>query len=213
MRPLTPSETVYFHAEEFAREKTLLDAVGLLHTDKKVDASELAEAILAAAFVHTEKAGALRLQLGKGSRLFGLRKVDVVDVSVGPQEGAFPAGTIEGRLRALVASGPREAQRVVHDLLEEDSTYPELLVLGAVHRGLLESKMLDTAQEKRLKVFKVDVMKLPEETRALAASTPSAPIRAELAAWKGAHPDEWALLSKSIAKGIASRKEAGDGPD
>lgn len=214
MRPLTPSETVYFHAEEFAREKTLVDAVGLLHTEKKVDASELAEAILAAALVHAEKAGTLQLRAGKASRLFGLRKVDVIEVAVGPQAGAFAAGTIEARLRALVAAGPREVQRVVSELLEEDSTYPELLVIGAVHRGLVESKMLETAQEKRMKVFKVDVLRLPDETRELAARTPAGPIKEGLAAWRASRPEEWALLSKGVAKGIASRKESSsDGPD
>lgn len=213
VRPLTPSETVYLHAEEFAREKTLLDAVGLLHTDKKVDASELAEAILAAAFIHAEEAGAIRLGAGKASRLFGLRKVDVVEVSAGPNAGAFPPGSIEGRLPALVANGAREVERVIHPLLEDDSTWPETLVFSLVQRGMIEAGLLEASKEKRLKVFSVDVVKLPDATRQLAATTPAAPVRERIAQWKAARAGEWEHLRKGIEKGIASRKEAGDGPD
>lgn len=213
MRPLTPSETVYLHAEEFAREKTLLDAIGLLHTDKKVDSSELAEAILAAAFVHAEDAGAIRLGAGKASRLLGLRKVDVVEVSAGPNATSFPSGSIEARLPALVAKGAREVERVVRDLLEEDSTWPETLVFSLVQRGMLDAGLLEASKEKRLKVFSVDVVKLPDATRELAAQTPAAPVRERLAAWKAARGAEWEHVRKGIAKGIASRKEAGEGPD
>lgn len=213
MRELTPSETVYFHAEDFAREKKLLDAVALLHTDRKVDASELVEAILAAAFIHAEDAGAIRIAPGKAGRLFGLRKVDVAEISVGTKGDAFPAGTIEARLRELVAGGPREAERVVHELLGEDSTYPDMLVLTAVQRGLLASKLLETEETRRVKVFKVETLKLPDATRALAAATPAAPVKERLARWQKERAVEWSVLQKGIRAGIAGRKEASDGPD
>lgn len=213
MRTFTASETVYFHPEHFAREKKLLDAVALPHTDRKFDASELAEAILAAALLRAERAGALRLEQATASRLLGLRKVAVVEASAGPKADASPPATIEARLRQLVASRPLEVERLVHALLEDDSTYPELLVLGAVQRGLVDAGLLESTQTKRLGIFTVEGVRVPEATRALISASTSDGVRAELDSWKAARPAEWEILRKAIAKGIASRKEASDGPD
>lgn len=213
MRPLSPSEIVHFHPERFAREKKLLDAIALPHTDSKFDASELADAMLAAAFVHAERAGEIAIAPAKASRLFGLRKIEVVEVGPGPKEGSFPVGTIEARLRGLVASGPRETERVVHDLLGDDSTYPDWSVVALVQQGLVGAGILESTTEKKLGFLKVGTLRVPDATRTLLATTNPGAVADEIVAWKRARPAEWELLARGIRKGIASRTEASDGPD
>lgn len=212
-RSLMASETVYFHPDRFARERSLLDAFALLHTDRKYDLSELAEAMLLAAFVDAERAGAIRLARDKASRLFGLRKVDALFAHPGATRSAFPAGTLEASIAGAVADGSREVERVVHQVLADDAPAPHWLVPSLVLRGLHARGLLTTREERRLKVFRSEVFELPDATRALAARTSGDEVRARVDAWRADRGDEAALLVKGIGKGIASRKEAGDGPD
>lgn len=210
MTRLTASETVYFHPDRFARERTLLDAIGLLHTPKKYDASELAEAILAAAFVDAERAGVLRLETGKASRLLGLRKVDAVLVHAGTAPSPA-AGSHEAGLRAAVDGGPLEVERAVHAALAEDHAAPSMLVVGAVVEGLARRGLVEVREATRLKLFRTESYHLPPATLELAAKTDPQPVCEALDAW--AKRPEWALLQKGIRRGITSRKEASDGPD
>lgn len=132
---LTPSEVAWFHPARFAREKKLLDAVGLPHTERKYDASELGTAVLAAALLGAEEGGAVTLAVGKTWRLSGLRKVDAVLVGAGPKADAFPAGTLEAAARAAVADGPRDAEAVVEAMLREDAPDPYAWATWLVARG------------------------------------------------------------------------------
>lgn len=213
----TPSELVYFHAGAFAREKALLDAVKLAHTDTKYDASELATAILSAAILAAEEAGDVVLEPGKVSRLFGLRKVDVLTVKPGPTPGAFPAGTFEARVRPAAASAKQQAdaEHVVKGLLEEDSADPHVRAVGLVERGLLERRLLETQEVRQLKVFRSQVFVYPEATAQLVrGTTPEAPSRL-LEKAQRERPDVWRLLQEGIRRAASARTErdSGDGPD
>lgn len=207
---LAASETVYFHAPLFAREKKLLDSMALLHTEKKYDISELAEAILAAAFIDADARGVIRLQRDQAKRLFGLRKVDALFVHPG-SGSAPPAGTYEAKIREAVANGPKEVERVVHAILGEDHTVPGMLAIAGVLDGLAQRNLLEVREKKQLKLFKTEFYHMPDGTKALGAKADGAHVRATLDAWR-TRPD-WPLLEKGIQKGIASRKEAADGPD
>ena len=210
---LAASEAVYFHPHLFAREKALLDAATLLGSERKVDLSEIAEAMLQAALVDAERAGAIRLQREKASRLFGLRKVDALVVHAAGPASALPAGSLEARIHAAVEHGPHEVERVVHAVLGQDADVPHLLVLALVHEGLAGRGLLERRETKKLGIFKTESYHLPESTRLLAHATPGEDVRKALDAWSAARGADQELLVKGIRKGIAGRREASDGPD
>lgn len=212
---LTPSETVWFHPARFAREKKLVDALGLPHTDARYDGSELGAAILASAILGAEKAGAVALSIGRTGRLFGLRKVDAVLVAPGPNADAFPASTLEAAVRGAVAQGPKDAEAVVEAMLREDAPDPFAWAASLVAQGLAERKLLDVVETRRLKVFRTQAYAVPEATRALAAGTPPDAARALLDDAARERPDVWRLLQEGIKRGASDRTErdTGDGPD
>ncbi len=71
---LTPSEVVFLNGEMFAKKVTLGN-VQLLHTEEKVSLSQLGQAILTAAILAGEQAGAFRLEVQERKAMLGLRKV------------------------------------------------------------------------------------------------------------------------------------------
>ena len=212
---LTPSETVWFHPASFAREKKLLDAIGLPHTDKKYDASELGTAVLQAAILAAEEAGAITLAAGKTGRLFGLRKVDALLVTPAPKTDAFPPGTLEAAVRAAVAAGPKDAEAVVEAMLREDAPDPYAWATWIVARGLADRKLLDVVESRTLKVFRTQSYAVPDATRALAAHAPPDAVKALLDRAARERPDAWRLLNEGIKRGVSDRTErdSGDGPD
>ncbi|HWH09457.1 MAG TPA: hypothetical protein VNX21_09680 [Candidatus Thermoplasmatota archaeon] len=212
---LAPSETAYFHPARFAREKKLLDAVGLPHTDRKYDGSELGGAVLLAAILGAEEAGALRLEVGKTARIFGLRKVDAVLVHAGPKADAFPAGTLEAAAREAVAAGPKDAEAVVEAMLREDAPDPYAWATWLVARGLAARGLLEVVETRTLKVFRAQAYVVPDATRALAAATSPEPVRALLDRAQAQRPDVWRLLQEGLKRGASDRTErdSGDGPD
>ena len=207
---LTASETVYFQPHLFAREKKLRDSIALVHTDRKYDGSELAEAILLAALVDAERAGVLRLTREKASRLFGLRKVDALFLHPGPSPPP-PPGSYEARLRALAERGPVEVEKAVHAVLEGDHPAPSMLVVAGVLDGLSKRGLVEVREKRQLKLFRTEFYHMPDATKELGAKADGAGVRALLDAWKK-RPDQ-ELLERGVRKGIASRKEASDGPD
>ncbi len=60
--PLTPSEVVFLNGELFAKKVTLGN-VQLLHSEEKVSLNQLGQAILTAAILAGEQAGAFRLEV------------------------------------------------------------------------------------------------------------------------------------------------------
>lgn len=209
---LTPSETVYFHPEAFARRKAVMDALGLVHTDQKYDASELATSIVATAILAAERAGAVALETGKSSRLFGLRKVDALHVrAAGPSP--HPPGSLEAAVARAVQAKPQDVERVVIDILREDAPDPHAWAVALVAKGLAERQLLAVEETKRLKVFRVQSYSLPPATAELAKATPPTDARALLDEAK-ARGDTWKLLTEGMARGFTARTERGDsGPD
>lgn len=210
---LTPSETVYFHPGAFARPKSLMDAVGLVHTDQKYDASELATSIVATSILAAERAGAVALETGKSSRLFGLRKVDALHVrSLGASP--HPPGSLEAAVANAVQAKPLDIERVVVDILREDAPDPHAWVVALVAKGLAERGLLAVEETKRLKVFRVQSYSLPPATAELAKATPPTEARALLDHAKRERVEAWALLADGMARGFTARTERGDsGPD
>lgn len=213
-RGLTPSETVYLHAERFARDAFLLDSATLLHTDAKVRATDLSTSLLAAALLAAEREGGVRLVPETEKRLFGLRKVEVLSVQPTGKDPGFPEGTLEARVVRLAAERARSVERVVHDALEEDASQPASLAVWRVQGGMEKAGLLEVEEKRRLKVFKVQAYKVPERTADLARRTPPDEVRALLEGARAGRAAEWALLERGIEKGVSGRKEVDhDGPD
>lgn len=212
---LVPSERVYLHAEAFARERTLKQAVGVLQTDKKVDAAELNAAVLSAAVLGAEQAGVVKLRVGEQSKWFGLRKAPGLFFEPGPTPGVFPPGTLEGDLPAMMGKVKTGiATSVIRELLRADSSWPELNSLDLVKQGLAKRGLLTTEQEKRLGLFKVDVYRVPESTRALRQREGPEEVKRLFDDARTNRPQEWALLQEAIVAATKSRKEYdSDGPD
>lgn len=214
---LAPSELVYFHAGAFAREKKLVDAVGLVHSDAKHDASELGAAILATALLSAEQAGAVVLELGKASRLFGLRKADALVVKPGVAQPSFPPGSFEAGVRPVVdaAKGQVDAERVFTALLREDAPDPYSWAVMLAARGLAERRLFETEEVRKLKVFRTQVYHVPQATRDLVAQTSPDGPRDLLARTQRDRPEVWRLLNEGLKRAVSSRTEhdSGDGPD
>lgn len=212
---LTPSERVYLHAEAFARERTLKQAIGLVHSDKKVDASELNSAILAAAVLGAERAGRLRLRVGERSKWFGLRKAPGLFLEATGDAALFPAGTLEHDLAAL-AQGAKdgEATELLKTLLREDSSWPETNSLGLVQEGLAKRGLLTSEQTKRFGFIRVDLYRTTEALLELRAGQGPEDIAKLFDEARTSRPTEWGLLQDAIRAATQARKEYdSDGPD
>src|SRR5581483_6936249 len=120
--PLTPSETVYFHAPDFARDAVTPDAVEVAASDEKVRATDLAVTLLAAAILADERAGALRLEPGERKDALFLR----------PAQGSvFPAGSPEAKVREAAAKvATPDVESVVRAYLAKDADKPFEAVVG-----------------------------------------------------------------------------------
>ena len=115
--PLTPSELVFLNGEQFAK-KAKLGNVDLLHSDEKVSLSELGEAILAAAFLAGEQAGAFHLEVRERKATLGLRKVRELFAVPASNRGNLPDGSLEATFSDLATQpGSPRKKRYLHHCL------------------------------------------------------------------------------------------------
>lgn len=211
--PLSPAETVYFRATEFSREKSLLDSAALVHSEDKVRATDLAVALLAAAVLADEKAGAIRLEVGQKKALFGLRKKEALFLRPA-QPAAFPAPSPETRVAEAARAAQGDVVEVVRAWLGEDSPTPYHAVISRVEEGLATRGLFEVEEVRHLKVFRAQRYKAPESTRQLAGAVRAEEAKALLEAARRERPEVWALLESGIRDGIKSRTEQSDsGPD
>lgn len=213
--PLTASETAYFHPHLFAREKSLVDAVPLLHTDKKYDGSELGGAILASALLDAERRGVVTLEVAKASRLFELRKVDALFVKPGPKPDDSLPHSLESRIRPFVQARkePPEARDVFVAMLQEDAPDPWSWAVALVPRGLSQRGLVGVEEKRTLKVFRSQSYVLPPETAELGRRTPPEPVQRLLESTRTHRPDVWRHLQEAMKKAVAARTERDDDGD
>jgi hypothetical protein len=113
---LTPSEQVYLNGEKFADKGGVFNKTRLMHIDFQVDTKQLAQAVIAAAFITLQQQGTLRLEFHQKKRILGLGSASVFCAdAVGPI-AAWPAGTLESALPGLAQrlAAQSEAQNQVH---------------------------------------------------------------------------------------------------
>lgn len=124
---LTASELIFLNGEQFAK-KVMIGNIDLLHSAEKVSAAELGQAMVVSAFLSSERAGAIRLEVREKKVLLGLRKAKGLY--------AAPATAIEwpdysreaqiGSIAADLAAekGANEVANIVYAWLREDSGSP-----------------------------------------------------------------------------------------
>gem|GEM_PF-4521167 len=197
--PLTPSETVYFHAPDFARDAVTPDAVEVAASDEKVRATDLAVTLLAAAILADERAGALRLEPGERKDALFLR----------PAQGSvFPAGSPEAKVREAAAKvATPDVESVVRAYLAKDADKPFEAVVGKVEEGLARRGLLAADEGSPFALRRPRPYSAPEDTLRLARAAPPDDALDLLDATRRSRPEVWALLDEGIRAGIQSRRD------
>ena len=209
-RFLTPSELVYLNGEQFA-QKVMLGNVDLLHTDEKVSLSQLGIAILSAAFLGCEEAGAFSLGIGERKAMLGLRKVRELYAVPGSARVLLPEDSLEATFATLAerleVRDEHTIRNLVYAWLREDTSSPWNHAMGLLKAGMAERGLLDATQEKRLKIFTVTQYALSEGTPQLARGQSFAPVKQMLERCAQSRPEVWKLLESGIKKAISARTE------
>jgi len=216
---LTPSEHVYLNGEKFAAKAGVFNKTRLMHTDVQVDIKQLAQAVLAAAFITLEQQGTLRLEFHQKKGLLGIGSSNVFCAdAVGPA-APWPVGTLEAALPALSqrlaaqAAYQNQVYILTYTWLEQDSASPFESVFSLVKRGLAGRGLLDSHVETHLKIFKNTVYTLPEATHQLALAQPLQPLQQLMAWYAQNRPEVWKALNDQIKRGIDARQEKTDSDD
>ena len=205
--PLAPSELVLLNSSPFTG-KPNVNTEDVLNGKAKGLAKSLGEAILTTAFLASESAGAIRLEVEKGKKLFMFptTKLRVVSNS---SAVAWPVGSLERYITSASKDRP-EVHEVVHDWLGKDRDDPWSLVLDEVRDGLAQRQLLSITSDKVLKVFTTKKYALPEATSALAAQQAPGPIQQLLTECKNARPEIWLLLLSQVQRGVSRREPPRD---
>ncbi len=214
---LTASEQIYLQGEQFAEKGGFLNKYKLMHTDQEVSLSDLVVNILTAAFLASEKAGAIRLEVRQKKALLGLTKVTSIYAEPLTQSG-FPAFSLEAQLCQLAGQfkqmkGENEVWKIVYAWMRQDVVAPWQGAAERIQAGMGERQLLDVIHEKKLKIFTTTRYELPEATRAMAASLPAEPVQQLLSDCRTSRPEVWNLLVKQIKQGVDRRKEQDTSPD
>ena len=212
-RFLTPSELVFLNGEQFA-QKVMLGNVELMHNKEKVSLTQLGMAIVAAAFLGCEEAGAFSLGVGERKAMLGLRKVREVYAVPGSARVLLPNGSLEATLANLAEryedSDEHTVQNLVYAWLGEDTTSPWNHALGLLKEGMAKRGLLEAREEKKLKIFTVTHYFLPDETRRLLSGQSVGSVKQMLDGCAQSRPEIWKLLESGIKKAISARTESSD---
>jgi hypothetical protein len=210
---LTPSELVLLHGEKFAK-KAMLGNTELLHTDAKVSTAKLGESMLCAAFLGSDAGGSIRLEVRQKKAMLGLRKVNSLFVDP-VSANTWPSPSIESEISSRAnqsTSGEEslEVSTIVYDWLGVDSNSPWNMVVEMIKAGLAGRGLLETIEEKRLKVFTTMRYELPQSTAATAATRSVAHIEQMFELCEKGRPEVWKLLKKHIKSAVSLRTESDD---
>lgn len=208
---LIPSELVYFNAEKFASSKGVFNKTGLMHTDVQVNRVELAQHLLAAAFLANEQAGLMRLELRQKKVLFGLGSKTALFADPTGQPPRWEGPCLETDLLAAAGRAANsEVESIVSAWLARDYSDPYDEIFSRVKMNLSGRGLLDMQEERKLKIFVSRSFSLPTEVRAFIAAQPLQPLTALLQNCQNFRAQVWQELLKQIKKAIDSRQEKMD---
>ena len=207
---LTPSELVLLNGERFAK-KVMLGNVSLLHSDASVSAAQLAQSMIAAAFLANEKAGAIRLDKHKKKALLGLRKVEVLYAFPG-EKISWPTPSLEAEILSILDRSLQDEEwgdisNIIYAWLREDSASPWTSAVTMVQAAMASRGMLEKIEEKKLKIFTAVHYELPESTLQTSRQYPVEPVEALLRSCEQNRPEIWKLLNDQIKSAVKARTE------
>ncbi len=212
---LTPSELVYLNGEKFAQKAGVFNKIKLMHLDQSINDAQLVQMTAAAAFLANEQAGAVRLELRSKKALFGLTSVQALYAEPCGVRPPWPENTLEALFptyaeRFKVEKNTNEVYTILYAWMREDFMSPFDEVISRIQYGLGSRSLLGMREEKKLKIFTVHSYTLPDSTRALAQSTPLAPVQQLFQQCEQTRPQVWKALLEQIKKAIAARREQSD---
>jgi len=210
---LTPSEMVFLNGEVFAK-KVMLGNVGLMHSDEKVSLTQLGQAILAAAVLACEQAGAFRLEVRERKAMLGLRKVRELFAIPADLGEKLPENSLEATLselaKRLAPKDNNDIYTMFYTWLREDASSPWNTAMELLKAGMAQRGMLETTEEKKLKIFTVTRYTYPERTARLVKGQSVESVKALLDNCVRARPEVWKLIESGIKKAISARTESSD---
>lgn len=207
--PLSPSELVLLKGEQFAK-KSFSGNIKLLHTDNKVSAKEVSQAIMMAALLANEQTGAVRLEVGRKKALLGLRKVNTLFVTPGDITVSWPDNSLESEIPILAEQLLDEKERnevstIFYTWLRKDSANPWQSAVELVKEGMASREYLEKIEQKKLKFFTLTHYELPESTSSLATQQSAQPIKQLLTACEQTRPEVWKFIIKHIKTAVSQR--------
>jgi hypothetical protein len=212
-RYLLPSELVFLNGEQFAK-KVMLGNIDLLHSHEKVSQSQLGMAIVAAAFLGCEQAGAFSLGIGERKAMLGLRKVRELYAVPGSDRVQLPANSLEAVFASLAQRMEERDEHSVRNLvyvwLREDTSSPWNNALELIKAGMAQRGLLDVREEKKLKIFTVKHYSLAEGTPRLLSGQSYSLVKQMLESCQQSRPEIWKMLESGIKKAISDRTEQTD---
>jgi hypothetical protein len=204
---------VFLNGELFAKKVTLGN-VQLLHSDEKVSLSQLGQAILTAAILAGEQAGAFRLEVQERKAMLGLRKVQKLFAVLDNARQELPEYSLEATLSDLAVrlkpDDKNDISTIIYTWLRSDTFSPWGTALDYVKAGMEKRGMLEAEGVRRLKIFTETVYTLPERTARLIRGQSVEPVKAVLENCARTRPEVWKLLDSSIKKAISDRTESSD---
>jgi hypothetical protein len=204
---LTPSEIIFLKGDQFVKTARL--GFRLLDSETKVSTQDLARAVLSGALLTMEATGEIRLEVEEYKRLIGKgRRLKVTLLS---ETTAFPSPSLEAVLTEICrfqenSKDGANVKDMVWASLGKDDSQPWNKMLNSIPPHIAERGLLETVQEKKLKIFTVTNYTVPESTRSLADAGPVSELKALLSNCETERPELWKQMKKEIDQGIKARE-------
>ncbi|AFZ67660.1 hypothetical protein [Deinococcus peraridilitoris] len=213
--PLTLSEGVLLHGEQFAKKLGAV-SIGDVQVDlplvpDKVSSNELARVLLATALLELEACGSLKLAMQHRKTLFGLRKVSVLELSAGLSHEVLPEGSLEARILQAVQQLNRASDLPdLIALLVPLSHQPRLDVVNFVKEALARRDLLEVQNTKMLGLLPVRKYTATKVTLAYTAYASPQLARDRLTACETQRPEVWRALVRGIETGLDRQTKSND---
>lgn len=198
------------HLSNNTEESSILAPSELLVLrEEKLSLKHTAEAAFAAAFLVNAQANAIRLDVRREKKLFGLYSTEVLFIEKGPNRSEWPQYSIESKIVEIVNKEPAKVSDIVCMILNKKTKDADEHTLDIIKAGLRDRGLLEVEKVKYLKVLTAHEYKLPSRTQELLERISISPLR-EVFSNAQRQPHVWEILVKQIRSGINLCTE---GPD
>lgn len=204
---LTPSEIIFLNGDHFVKTARL--GFRLLDSETKVSTQELARAVISGALLAMEAMGEFQLEVEEYKRLIGTGRR--LKVTPARESTAFPSPSLEAVLMEICrflenSKDGANVKDMVWAALGKDDSQPWNKMLNSLPPHMAERGLLETVEEKKLKIFTVVNYKVPDATRLLVEQGSGPALSTLLSDCENQRPELWKQMRKEIDKGINDRE-------